>query len=87
MNIKLQAVLHTLKECFIMALTGLVVYAIIMYVPMQVIVVGIIAICLANMLYFWYRINLSKLQEKEEVWQGKARQAEFQRGLDTLPKF
>ena len=70
-----------------MVLTGLVFYAIIMYVPMQVIVVGIIAICLANFLYFWYRIKLDQLQEKEQIRQGKARQAEFQRGLDTLPKF
>jgi len=87
MNIKLRAVLHTLGECLAMVLTGLVFYAIIMYVPMQVIVVGIIAICLANFLYFWYRIKLDQLQEKEQIRQGKARQAEFQRGLDTLPKF
>jgi len=84
MNIKLQAVLHTLGESLAMVLTGVALYAIIMYVPMQAIVVGIIAICLANFLYFWYRIKLDQLQEKERVRQEKARQAKFQSRLDAM---
>jgi len=86
MNIKLRAGLRTVKQLLLSAVAIGTVVALFTYVPVDILAVALVVFCLMGFLYLVYQINLSKLQDDEEVQQGVARQAEFQRGLDTLPK-
>jgi hypothetical protein len=86
MNIKLRAGLRTVKQLLSVVVAIGTVVALFTYVPVDILAIALVVFSLVGFLYIVYEINLSKLQDDEEVRQGKARQAEFQRGLDTLPK-
>jgi type VI protein secretion system component VasF len=66
MDIKLQALKKTFWQMVEWALVIAGIYAVAQYVPAWIIVIAVIAGSLAAFVYFWYRINLSNLEEEQE---------------------